>query len=213
MATLGRGRTSADIVIVVGTSSIVYPAAGLPEMAVANGTVVIEVNPEPTPLSPATVSLRETAAGAAARLLQRLPAHVGSPEAASGRFDRAADRELRHRQRHPRRDVHSRRAPATSNPRTDDAVFGIPMRVAVAEQPRPERGVGELLQSRTGSAAGDMLEVPKLTARAQQRKQLAQHIFGLLDRTQHERADHRVERLTPPRRDVLLDRVGADDHG
>jgi NAD-dependent deacetylase len=67
--------TNADLVIVVGTSSIVYPAAGLPEFALANGTVVIEVNPERTPLSDAaTVSLRETAAGALPGLLQRLPA-------------------------------------------------------------------------------------------------------------------------------------------
>jgi NAD-dependent deacetylase len=67
--------TAADVVIVVGTSSIVYPAAGLPELALANGTVVIEVNPERTPLSDAaTVSLRETAAGALPGLLQRLPA-------------------------------------------------------------------------------------------------------------------------------------------
>jgi NAD-dependent deacetylase len=67
--------TSADLVIVVGTSSIVYPAAGLPEYALASGTVVIEVNPERTPLSDAaTVTLRETAAGALPGLLQRLPA-------------------------------------------------------------------------------------------------------------------------------------------
>lgn len=67
--------SGADLVVVVGTSSIVYPAAGLPEMALANGIVVIEVNPEPTPLSgAATVSLRETAAGALPGLLQRLPA-------------------------------------------------------------------------------------------------------------------------------------------
>jgi NAD-dependent deacetylase len=70
--------TAADVVIVVGTSSIVYPAAGLPELALANGTVVIEVNPERTPLSDAaTVSLRETAAGALPGLLQRLPALLG----------------------------------------------------------------------------------------------------------------------------------------
>ncbi len=68
----------ADVVIVVGTSSIVYPAAGLPELALANGTAVIEVNPEPTPLSDsATVTLRETAAGALPGLLQRLPAMLG----------------------------------------------------------------------------------------------------------------------------------------
>ena len=67
--------TAADVVIVVGTSSIVYPAAGLPELALANGTVVIEVNPERTPLSDAaTVSLRETAAGALPGLLPRIPA-------------------------------------------------------------------------------------------------------------------------------------------
>lgn len=66
---------SADLVVVVGTSSVVYPAAGLPELAVANGTPVIEVNPEPTPLSAsATVSLREKAATALPGLLQRLPA-------------------------------------------------------------------------------------------------------------------------------------------
>jgi NAD-dependent deacetylase len=70
--------TAADLVIVVGTSSIVYPAAGLPELALANGTVVIEVNPERTPLSDAaTVSLRETAADALPGLLPRLPALLG----------------------------------------------------------------------------------------------------------------------------------------
>ena len=42
---------AADVVVVVGTSAIVYPAAGLPELALARGTAVIEVNPEPTPLS------------------------------------------------------------------------------------------------------------------------------------------------------------------
>jgi NAD-dependent deacetylase len=68
----------ADVVIVVGTSSIVYPAAGLPELALANGTAVVEVNPERTPLSDAaTVSLRESAAGALPNLLQRLPQLLG----------------------------------------------------------------------------------------------------------------------------------------
>jgi NAD-dependent deacetylase len=67
--------THADLVIVVGTSSIVYPAAGLPELALANGTVVVEVNPERTPLSDAaTAVVRESAATALPTLLQRLPA-------------------------------------------------------------------------------------------------------------------------------------------
>ena len=70
--------SNADIVVVVGTSSIVYPAAGLPELALANGTVVIEVNPERTPLSDAaTVSLREAATVALPALLQRLPTLLG----------------------------------------------------------------------------------------------------------------------------------------
>ncbi|WP_458316909.1 NAD-dependent deacylase [Mycolicibacterium brisbanense] len=69
---------SSDLVIVVGTSSIVYPAAGLPEAALANGIPVIEVNPQRTPLSDsATVSLRETAVSALPGLLQRLPTLLG----------------------------------------------------------------------------------------------------------------------------------------
>lgn len=66
---------NADVVVVVGTSSIVYPAAGLPELAISRGTPVIEVNPEPTPLSSsATLSLRESASTALPGLLERLPA-------------------------------------------------------------------------------------------------------------------------------------------
>lgn len=68
----------ADVVIVVGTSSVVYPAAGLPEAALANGIPVIEVNPQPTPLSAAaTVVVRETSAAALPQLLQRLPELLG----------------------------------------------------------------------------------------------------------------------------------------
>lgn len=70
---------AADVMIVVGTSAIVYPAAGLPELALSRGTSVIEVNPESTPLSAsATVTIRETASRALPGLLQRLPALLGS---------------------------------------------------------------------------------------------------------------------------------------
>ncbi len=69
---------NADLVVAVGTSSVVYPAAELPELAMANGTPVIEVNPEATPLSgSATVSLRESAATALPGLLGRLPTLLG----------------------------------------------------------------------------------------------------------------------------------------
>lgn len=70
--------TAADLAVVVGTSAIVYPAAGLPELALANGIPVIEVNPERTPFSEyASISLRESAATALPSLLQRLPALLG----------------------------------------------------------------------------------------------------------------------------------------
>jgi NAD-dependent deacetylase len=38
---------AADLCFVVGTSSIVYPAAELPAIAARNGALVVEVNPEP----------------------------------------------------------------------------------------------------------------------------------------------------------------------
>jgi NAD-dependent deacetylase len=41
----------ADMAWVVGTSSLVYPAAALPEHALRHGIPVVEVNPEATPLS------------------------------------------------------------------------------------------------------------------------------------------------------------------
>jgi NAD-dependent deacetylase len=69
---------AADVMIVVGTSAIVYPAAGLPELALSRDTSVIEVNPESTPLSAgATITIRDTASRALPGLLQRLPALLG----------------------------------------------------------------------------------------------------------------------------------------
>jgi NAD-dependent deacetylase len=40
-----------DLLLVVGTSAEVYPAAGLPLLARERGGLVIEINPNPTPLS------------------------------------------------------------------------------------------------------------------------------------------------------------------
>jgi NAD-dependent deacetylase len=42
---------SCNLCFVIGTSGLVYPAAGLPEIARASGAFVCEVNPERTPLS------------------------------------------------------------------------------------------------------------------------------------------------------------------
>ncbi|MFC7447114.1 SIR2 family NAD-dependent protein deacylase [Rhodococcus daqingensis] len=61
-----------DLMVVVGTSGVVYPAAELPLRAVASGATVVEINPEPTDLTSAvTHSWRATAARA-------LPALVAS---------------------------------------------------------------------------------------------------------------------------------------
>lgn len=43
--------TACDLCFVVGTSAVVYPAAAIPEIARAAGAYIVEVNPEPTPLS------------------------------------------------------------------------------------------------------------------------------------------------------------------
>jgi NAD-dependent deacetylase len=62
---------AADVVLVVGTSSLVYPAAALPQVARAAGAFVVEINPEPTPLTPlADVSLRGPAAALLPQVLE-----------------------------------------------------------------------------------------------------------------------------------------------
>ena len=43
--------TRCSLMLVVGTSGLVYPAAGLPALARRHGAVVVEINPEPTALS------------------------------------------------------------------------------------------------------------------------------------------------------------------
>ena len=58
-----------DLFLSIGTSSLVYPAAGLAESALGRGATVIEINPNPTDLSErATLVLR----GASGRLLPAL---------------------------------------------------------------------------------------------------------------------------------------------
>jgi NAD-dependent deacetylase len=59
-----------DAFFMIGTSALVYPAAALPEDALSRGKLVIEVNPEETPLSGrATLSVRSKA-GEALELLR-----------------------------------------------------------------------------------------------------------------------------------------------
>ncbi len=54
---------SCDLMMVIGTSMVVYPASSLPLIALQRGVKVIEINPEVTPLSSldGTISLHGTA--------------------------------------------------------------------------------------------------------------------------------------------------------
>jgi NAD-dependent deacetylase len=52
-----------DVLLTVGTSGVVYPAAEIPRLAANSGATVIQVNPAPTPLDRiAAINLRGTAA-------------------------------------------------------------------------------------------------------------------------------------------------------
>ncbi|GAB98371.1 NAD-dependent deacetylase [Kineosphaera limosa] len=63
----------ADLVLVVGTSGLVHPAAGLPDIARGHGVPVVEVNPQETPLSAGVdLSWRITAAVGLPTLVDRL---------------------------------------------------------------------------------------------------------------------------------------------
>ena len=68
-----------DLLLVVGTSAEVFPAAALPETARAAGACVVEVNVDATPLTPrADHSLR----GAAGAVLPALVRAAWRPQSA-----------------------------------------------------------------------------------------------------------------------------------
>jgi len=62
-----------DAFFVVGTSALVHPAAGLPEIPLRGGKLVVEINPEETPLSSqVTLSVRAKAGEALEWLRDKL---------------------------------------------------------------------------------------------------------------------------------------------
>ncbi|AEB44930.1 SIR2 family NAD-dependent protein deacylase [Micromonospora maris] len=64
-----EAAASCDVLLTVGTSGLVYPAAEIPHVAARCGATVIQVNPEPTPLDQVSdINLR----GPAARVLPTL---------------------------------------------------------------------------------------------------------------------------------------------
>jgi NAD-dependent deacetylase len=58
-----RLASSADVCLIVGTSAVVHPAASLPLATARAGGVLIEVNPERTPISSACAYALQGAAG------------------------------------------------------------------------------------------------------------------------------------------------------
>lgn len=63
-----------DLLLVIGTSGVVYPAAGLPAIAHEHGAVVVEVNPQETTLS---AQMDYSLRGAAAFMLSRVVEVLG----------------------------------------------------------------------------------------------------------------------------------------
>ena len=51
-AEASEAARSCDVFLSVGTSSLVYPAASLPPVAARSGAMLVEVNPDDTPLTP-----------------------------------------------------------------------------------------------------------------------------------------------------------------
>ena len=59
----------ADLILVVGTSGIVYPAAMLPYIVKSHGGIVVEINPDTTPISEiADLKIKDSAKSALSKL-------------------------------------------------------------------------------------------------------------------------------------------------
>jgi NAD-dependent deacetylase len=74
---LDRSQTAAstcDLMLVVGCSAVVQPAAFMPVIARQSGAMVIEINPEPTPLTGTTSTL--LVQGKAGKIMKKITAEV-----------------------------------------------------------------------------------------------------------------------------------------
>ncbi|HYE13027.1 MAG TPA: NAD-dependent deacylase [Pyrinomonadaceae bacterium] len=69
-ARAAEAASACDLCFVVGTSAVVYPAAQLPLLAREAGAYVVEVNPEPTPLSDVCDEVLQGSAGEILPLLE-----------------------------------------------------------------------------------------------------------------------------------------------
>ncbi len=77
MAQAQRWARKAGVVLSIGTSATVQPAASLPVMAMRSGGDVVEINPETTPLSPvADIALHGAAGDVLPQLAEALSARL-----------------------------------------------------------------------------------------------------------------------------------------
>jgi len=66
--------STCDLMLVVGCSAVVQPAAFMPVIAKQSGATVIEINPEPTPLTGTTSTL--LVQGKAGKMMKKIISHV-----------------------------------------------------------------------------------------------------------------------------------------
>jgi NAD-dependent deacetylase len=64
-----QAAQSSDVFLSVGTSGLVQPAASLPFVALESGARIVEINPEPTPLTPL---VQDVLSGPAGEILPEL---------------------------------------------------------------------------------------------------------------------------------------------
>jgi NAD-dependent deacetylase len=91
----------ADLCLVAGTSSVVYPAASIPEIALGSGAAVVEVNPEETPLTRYATAAVRGAAGLTLPAVLGLAGAAG-PEPTPGLVGLGGVDALRHLDPRPR---------------------------------------------------------------------------------------------------------------
>lgn len=72
--TAEQAAADCEAFISIGTSSLVYPAAGLAQLAKDNGAKIIEINPNPTPNAIVDISLAEKAGMVMPLLIQKITA-------------------------------------------------------------------------------------------------------------------------------------------
>ncbi|WP_201617571.1 NAD-dependent deacylase [Psychrobacter immobilis] len=72
--TAEEAAANCEVFISIGTSSLVYPAAGLAQLAKQNGAKVIEINPDPTPNAIVDITLAEKAGVIMPLLIKKITA-------------------------------------------------------------------------------------------------------------------------------------------